>query len=124
FRLGACSVKFARSVVELAPNCWKAPVGNEPDGSVVANTCWENGVTAGMVRENSYGSGSTSNIPKPARRIVLPLATGLQVRPTRGSKLCRVGFKKNGEPKRGCASVKWSRFDSLLCASVGTVLIS
>src|SRR6202035_4428323 len=76
-----------------------APVGNEPGAKFPALSCSPNG--AGLVSAwvNSIMRGNTSKIPKDPRIAVLPLWNGSQEKPTRGSKLCNVGFLKKGEPK-------------------------
>src|ERR1700681_3613609 len=78
-----CNVPGGSS--KAAPSC---VIGNPP----CARTNWE-------------GRGSTSNIPKPPRRAVLPLWNGSQANPTRGSKLRYVGFDIKGEPRCSVESV-------------------
>ena len=86
---------------------------------------------------NSYGSGSTSKIPKPPRNRVFPLR-GFQANPNRGSKFRSVGFENNGPvpeqpgamtPQTGCAEgvpVRPRLGMAVVrpCDSVGTVVIS
>src|SRR5271156_6063362 len=55
-----------------------------------------NGAVAAVFKPNSYGSGNTSNRPKPARTAVLLSLNGSHARPIRGSKLYTVGFELIG----------------------------
>src|SRR6266852_472252 len=51
-----------------------------------------NGDVAAVFRPNSYGSGSTSKIPKPPRTAVFPFFKGSHEKPIRGSKFLEVGL--------------------------------
>ena len=55
-----------------------------------------------VINEDWYGKGRTSKRPNPARTAVLPSWNGSHAKPTRGSKLCNVGFENKGDPN-GCA---------------------
>src|SRR5438105_14621550 len=54
----------------------------------------------------------------------LPFPNGSHAKPSRGSKLRRVGLEKYGSPKWGRGSVMRRSVASLPCASLGTVAIS
>src|SRR6266478_10104544 len=101
-----------------------APVGNEPAGKVVEFPSLENGAEKISLNWTRYGNGRTSNIPKPALRDVFPSRKGSHEKPTRGSKLRRVGLENNGSPRCGCASVRCRSTVNFPCTSVGTVAIS
>src|SRR5579863_9044577 len=101
-----------------------APATKLPWGSLLDEPCRAKGAATPCVVKNSMGSGSTSKTPKPPRTEVLPLWNGSQAKPTRGSKLRRVGFEKNGEPRKGVVSVTLINRESRFLVSVGTVAIS
>src|SRR5260370_31359910 len=63
-----------------------------------APTIW-NGAVADVLRPNSYGRGSTSNIANPPRIAVFPFLQGSQEKPARGWKFMTVGLFKIGLSK-------------------------
>src|ERR1700731_942712 len=105
----------------------KAPPGNAPWGSpcCLVTVSWTvKGEDVSCACVNSTGRGRTSKVPKPPRTEVLPVRNGSQAKPTRGSKLRRVGFEKNGEPRKGVVSVTLIKRERRFLVSVGTVDIS
>src|SRR5713101_1107540 len=100
-----------------------APVGNEPTGKVVEFPSLKNGAEKISLNWIRYGNGRTSNIPKPALTDVFPSPKGSHEKPTRGSRLRRVGFEKREPvpeqlpgtktPQTGSGSVRLRRTVSL-----------
>ena len=76
-----------------------APFGNESCGRLVMVASRKYGVVVRDRISNSYGNGSTSNMPKPERTTRFPLFRGDQATPMRGSKFRAVGLEKYGSPK-------------------------
>src|ERR1700724_2336185 len=104
----------------------RAPPGNKPFSA--AELEFEPDCTIGYAPISliwySYHKGSTSKNPKPERTEVLPFPNGSQAKPTRGSKFRNVGLRMKGSPRWAVVSAKFTRFESLPCTSVGTVVIS
>src|SRR5665213_2796905 len=86
--------------------------------------CGANGAELLAKFEYSYAKGRTSNSPKPPRIEVLPFRNGSQAKPSRGSKLWRVGFAKKGLPTVTVAAVGVSSLPSLAWTSDGAVVTS
>src|SRR5271169_3669725 len=105
---------------------------SDPAGGSTPTIVRVNGAVRWNVSVNSYGSGSTSKIPKPPRNSVFP-PRGFQANPRRGSKSRRVGFLNSGPvpaqpgaltPQTGCDDPRAGRTAVSPCDSVGTVNIS
>src|SRR5260370_42684633 len=101
-----------------------APVGNEPDGKLVAFPSLKKGAEKSSLNCTRYGNGRTSNIPKPALREVFPSRKGSHEKPTRGSNLRSVELQNNGSPRCGCLSVMCLSTVIFSSTSVGTAAIS
>src|ERR1700686_2687065 len=92
-RWGKASIKRFRIFCSLKLTFGLMPVPSVAAGA--APMIWK-GAVAAVFKPNSYGSGSTSNVPKPARTTVFPFLNGSQSMPMRGSKFLVVGFFRRG----------------------------